>query len=114
MTHAPCRRQTLTSNKKGKMMQRMRGKIYVFASLVVGVIGLSAGTAGATHPHHIDTPGTCVDRNGIGFGTGQEHLDDTADPGDTTFHERFHKGKPGKLAFTRANNPVSVSGGVCP
>ena len=104
----------LLADNQGRMMQRMRRKILVFASVVMVVLGLGGGTSGATHPHHIGTPGTCVDRNGSGFGTGQEHSDDTADPGDATFHERFHKGRPGTFAFTQGNNPVSVGGGVCP
>lgn len=84
-------------------MQQKRMKRCVLVSVVVGVLGLSAGTSGATHSHHIDTPGNCVDRNGRGFGTGQEHFDDTADPGDTTFHERFHKGTPAaKRSLERA------------
>ncbi len=103
-------RATLSRRKVGLEMRR---KICVCASVFAGVIGLTAGTAAASHPHHIDTPGSCVDRNGSGFGTGQEHSDNTADPGDTTFHERFHKGTPGTFAFTQGNNPVSVSGGVC-
>ncbi|MBW3610771.1 MAG: hypothetical protein KY438_04490 [Actinobacteria bacterium] len=91
----------------------MASKRFVFAAVVVGVVGLSATPSGATHPHHIDTPGACVDRNGRGFGTGQSHSDNTADPGDTTFHERIHKGTPGASAFEQENNPVSVSGGRC-
>jgi len=91
----------------------MADKRFVFAALIVGVVGLSAAPSDATHPHHIDTPGACVDRNGRGFGTGQSHSDNTADPGDTTFHERIHKGTPGAFAFSQENNPVSVSGGRC-
>lgn len=91
----------------------MRRKICIFALSVAGVIGSTAATSAATHAHRIETPGTCVDRNGRGFGTGQVHSDDTADPGDTTFHERVHKGTPGTFAFTQANNPVSVTGGLC-
>ncbi len=91
----------------------MMKKIFVAVAITVGAVGLVAGTAAAAHPHHIDTPGACVDRNGQGFGTGQEHSDNSADPGDTTFHERIHKGTPGTFAFERPNNRVSVSGGLC-
>lgn len=92
----------------------MRKQSSVFAAIVVGVVGLSAAPSGATHAHHLETPGTCVDRNGSGFGTGEVHADNTADPGDTTFHERFHKGTPGAFAFEQSGNPVLVSGGLCP
>lgn len=95
-------------------MHRQRQMVLGFAASVVSVVGLTAAPAGATHPHHLDTPGACVDRNGAGFGTGQAHSENTADPGDTTFHERVHKGTPGTWAFTQANNPVSVGGGLCP
>jgi hypothetical protein len=53
-----------------------------------------------------------VDRNGAGFGTGQVHADNSGDPGDTTFHERIHKGVPGLYAFERSGS-VSVTGGTC-
>lgn len=95
------------------MRQRLR-KTAAFASVVVGVIGLTAGPSGATHSHSVVTPGACVDRNGSGFGTGEVHTDNTADPGDTTFHERIHKGTPGTFAFEQHRNPVSVAGSLCP
>ena len=91
----------------------MHKKMLLSAAIAVGVFGLNVGVAGATHPHHLDTPGGCTDRNGKGFGTGQSHGDNTADPGDTTFHERVHKGEPGTHAFEQENNPVAVSGGYC-
>lgn len=91
----------------------MRKKLLVAVVTILGVLGTGAGTSFATHPHHIDNPGTCVDRNGKGFGTGDVHSDHSSDPGDTTFHERFHKGRPGSFAFEQANNPASVSGGTC-
>lgn len=88
-------------------------KLTMFAATVAAVASLAAAPAAADHPHHLETPGTCVDRNGAGFGTGQEHHDNTADPGDTTFHERIHKGAPGLFAFEREANPVGVHGGRC-
>lgn len=88
-------------------------RFFVAAAITVSAIGAVASPAAATHAHHIDTPGACVDRNGQGFGTGQPHSDNSADPGDTTFHERIHKGTPGTFAFERDNNPVGVSGGYC-
>lgn len=88
-------------------------RVAVFAAAVAAVVGFVAGPASATHAHHIDTPGTCADRNGQGFGTGQEHSDNSADPGDTTFHERIHKGTPGLFAFEQSSNPVVVAGGLC-
>lgn len=92
----------------------MTKKLLVCAALAAGLLMSSAGAASATHPHRIETPGNCVDRNGAGFGTGQVHLDDTGDPGDTTFHERIHKGTPGSFAFERDGNRVAVIGGLCP
>ena len=89
-------------------------KICISVAVAAGVLVSTAGAAGATHAHRIETPGSCVDRNGEGFGTGQLHLDNTGDPGDTTFHERFHKGTPGAFAFEVDGNPVSVVGGLCP
>lgn len=88
-------------------------KFIVAAVIAASAVGAVAGPASATHSHQIDTPGACVDRNGRGFGTGQVHLDNSPDPGDTTFHERIHKGTPGSFAFERTNNPVSVVGQLC-
>lgn len=88
-------------------------KFIVAAVIAAGAFGVVAAPASATHSHRIDTPGACVDRNGQGFGTGQVHSDNSADPGDTTFHERIHKGTPGLFAFERDNNPVSVVGLLC-
>ena len=89
-------------------------KLCVAAALSAGLVASAAGAASASHAHRIETPGSCVDKNGDGFGTGQTHLDNTSDPGDTTFHERFHKGTPGTLAFEVEGNPVVVVGGLCP
>ncbi len=94
------------------MSSQMSRKIVAAALLVAGGVGAVAAPASATHPHHLETPGACVDRNGHGFGTGQSHVDNTADPGDTTFHERIHKGTPG-LVFGQENHPVGVAGGLC-
>ena len=74
----------------------------------VAVVGLTATStpASATHYHVIQTPGTCVDKAGAGFGTGEYH---TA----PSFHSQVHKGTPGLFAFERDSNPVSVVGSVC-
>lgn len=92
-------------------------KFFVAATITLGAVGVVAGPAAATHSHHIQTPVSCVDRNGQGFGTGQFHETiegaPIADPGDTTFHERIHKGTPGTFAFEQEKNPVSVDGGLC-
>ena len=95
------------------MSAQMFRKLLAGAVVAAGGVAVVAMPASATHAHHIDTPGACVDRNGQGFGTGQEHHDNSADPGDTTFHERIHKGTPGLFAFEQANNPVAVAGGRC-
>lgn len=87
-------------------------RIVVFVAIGAAAVGMAAAPASAEHPHHLETPGTCVDRNGAGFGTGQVHGDNTADPGDTTFHERIHKGTPGLFAFERTGR-VGVHGGTC-
>lgn len=63
----------------------------------------AAAPAMATHPHVLVTPGTCVDRAGAGFGTGQVH-------DHTSFHERMHMGTPNTFAFAQEGNPVSVVG----
>jgi hypothetical protein len=78
-------------------------------AVIAGVAAIGT-PASATHPHVIQTPGTCVDKAGAGFGTGQDHP--LTDP---TFHSQVHKGTPGLFAFEHANNPVSVVGGtLCP
>ncbi len=96
----------------GNEMQRRT--VAVAVGSVITAVVVAAGPAHATHPHHLDTPGACVDRSGAGFGIGQVHGGNTGDPGDTTFHERIHKGTPGTFAFQQENNPVSVAGGLCP
>ena len=86
-------------------------------ALRTGVVGLAvigvtaiAAPASATHSHVIETPGTCVDKGGAGFGTGEDHAS-----GDRpTFHSQVHKGTPGLFAFERSANPVSVVAGTCP
>jgi hypothetical protein len=91
---------------------QMIKKLTVFAATAAAVAALTAAPAAADHPHHLTTPGTCVDRNGAGFGTVQIHDDNTADPGDTTFHERIHKGQPG-LVFAPEAHPITVTSGLC-
>ena len=84
------------------------------------MIGVGAVTvpASATHAHSIVTPGTCVDKAGAGFGTGEVHP--TTPPPyppsltDPSFHTRVHKGTPGLHAFENPNNDVSVVAGLCP
>ena len=75
------------------------------AVISLAAIGLTAigGPASAQHAHIIDTPGTCVDRAGVGFGAGEDH---TA----PSFHSQVHKGTPGLFAFERPNNRVEVIG----
>ena len=89
-------------------------KLCVAAALTAGLVVTAGGVASATHSHHLETPGSCTDRNGEGFGTGQLHFDNSSDPGDTTFHERFHKGTPGTFALELDGNPVAVVAGLCP
>ncbi len=74
------------------------------AGALTAMLALSAMPAFAEHPHLIDTPGTCVDRAGKGFGTGESHDDFTG------FHNRVHMGTPGTHAFVQPNNPVSIIG----
>ena len=85
----------------------------------VAVLGMTAvaGPASAIHPHHIDTPGTCVDKAGAGFGTHEVHAPGSGPfpPSDTdpSFHTRVHKGTPGLEAFEKQGR-VSVEAGYCP
>jgi hypothetical protein len=87
------------------------GRTLVRTSVVGAVmlgLGAVAGPASATHFHIIQTPGTCVDKAGAGFGTGEAHS-------APSFHSQVHTGTPGTFAFTRENNPVSVAGNTfCP
>ena len=75
----------------------MASKRSVFAALAVGVVGQSATPSGATHPHHIDTPGACVDRNGSAFGTGQPALRQHREPGRHHVPRAHPQGDPGHL-----------------
>lgn len=79
----------------------MKTKLVLAGSAVL--LLATAAPAMATHPHVIITPGTCVDRAGVGFGTGEEH-------DDTSFHERVHVGTPDTFAFKQPNNPVYIQG----
>jgi hypothetical protein len=92
-------------------------KFFVAAAITVSAVGVVAGPAAAGHLHRIETPGACVDRNGQGFGGGEDHETGlgagVTDPGDTSFHERLHAGTPGQFAFKQQNN-VSIIAGVCP
>ena len=82
------------------------------AAGAAALLTVAAGTpALATHSHYLDTPGTCVDKAGAGFGTGEDHAPGAA----PSFHSQVHKGTPGLFAFEREHNPVSVVGfAVCP
>lgn len=81
----------------------MKLKKLALAAGTAGMLLSSAAPAMATHPHVLVTPGTCVDRAGAGFGTGDEH-------DHTSFHERVHMGTPNTFAFAQPGNPVSIVG----
>lgn len=83
-------------------MNRLALRTVVTGAAVIGLAAV-ATPASATHPHVITTPGTCVDKAGAGFGTGEDH-------GAPSFHSQVHKGTPGLFAFEHENNPVSVVG----
>jgi hypothetical protein len=88
-------------------MKRLALRTVVMSAAMIGLAAV-ATPATATHPHRIETPGTCVDKAGVGFGTGEDHS-------APSFHSQVHKGTPGLFAFERENNPVSVSGSrLCP
>jgi len=92
-------------------MKRLAIRLAVTGIATIAFAAVSA-PAYATHYHVLHTPGTCVDKAGAGFGTGQDHTSPAAQP---SFHSQVHKGEPGLFAFERANNPVSVQGGAtCP
>ena len=83
-------------------------RILATASAATLLTLAAAGPASAEHSHILETPGTCVDKAGAGFGTGDVH-------DAPSFHSQVHKGTPGLFAFERAHNPVSVVGFVvCP
>lgn len=86
-------------------MKHLARRAAVAGIAAVAIGGIST-PAFATHSHVIRTPGTCVDRAGAGFGTGEQH-------DSTSFHAQVHKGTPGLFAFERDNNPVLVEGGQC-
>ncbi len=78
------------------------------AALMAAMMAFSA-SAFASHPHHLSTPGTCVEdvargQTEKGEGEGGYHK----------FHDNVHKGQPGTAAFEKENNPVSVDKGSCP
>lgn len=83
-------------------MKRNVLRLAVTAIATVGVATVVAVPASATHYHHIQTPGTCVDKHGQGFGTDQDH----SHPG--SFHARVHTGH----GFAQAE-PVSAAKGAC-
>ena len=87
-------------------MNRLVVRLAVTAGIATIAVGAVSAPAYATHYHVIHTPGTCVDRAGAGFGTGQEH-------DRSSFHSRVHKGTPGLFAFENPKNPVSVHGATC-
>lgn len=83
-------------------MKRSAIRTTIMSVAVIGLTALSS-PAFAEHPHVLQTPGTCVDKAGAGFGTGEGHT-------EPSFHSQVHTGKPGLFAFQRENNPVSVIG----
>jgi hypothetical protein len=88
-------------------MKRLATRLAVTGTAVIA-LGAVAAPAHAEHSHVLRTPGTCVDKAGAGFGTGEPH-------DRPSFHSQVHKGKPGLFAFERENNPVSVAGfTLCP
>lgn len=96
-------------------MKRLALRTTVMGVAVVGLAAIST-PASATHSHHIDTPGTCVDKAGAGFGTGEVHPGPGLYPPsltDPSFHTRVHKGTPGLEAFEKQGR-VSVEAGYCP
>ena len=66
-------------------------------------IPMFAGTALADHDHDLITPGKTV----VDIANGQTEKCSDA-PGGHKFHSNLHTGTPGKFAFERPNNPVSV------
>jgi hypothetical protein len=84
------------------LLKRLAIRLAVTGIATVAVGAVSA-PAYAHHSHVLETPGTCVDKAGAGFGTDEPH-------DRPSFHSQVHKGKPGLFAFERANNPVSVVG----
>lgn len=64
---------------------------------------LTAAPAAASHDHHMETPGTCVEDIARGQTAKAE-----GDGGYHMFHDNVHKGMPGTKAFANPNNPVSV------
>lgn len=83
-------------------------RILISAGAAAVLTLAAAAPALAEHSHVINTPGTCVDKGGAGFGTGEAH-------DAPSFHSQVHKGTPGLFAFERERNPVSVVGfTLCP
>ena len=95
-------------------MKRLALRTTVMGIAVVGLAAIST-PASATHSHRIETPGTCVDKAGAGFGTDEVHLGPPPYPPsltDPSFHTRVHKGTPGMEAFEKQDR-VSVEAGLC-
>ncbi|MDP9429691.1 MAG: hypothetical protein M3Q47_12800 [Actinomycetota bacterium] len=99
---------TADSSRRARAVGRRVMRSTVVGAVMIG-IGAVATPASATHSHLIQTPGTCVDKGGAGFGTGEDH----ASGDGLTFHSQVHKGTPGEVAFEKGNNPVSVAAGTC-
>jgi hypothetical protein len=94
-------------------MKRLALRTVVTSAAMIGLAAV-ATPASATHPHVITTPGTCVDKAGAGFGTGEHHGEREEDALAPTFHWQLHFGTPGVFAFPRTDQ-VSITGKtLCP
>ena len=75
-------------------MQQTRRKSCLLAGVVVGVIGLTAGTAGADHGHYV----VREDRNGqthCQYLAGGQTEKSPGEGGGHRFHDNVHLGQPG-------------------
>ena len=106
-TARPAVDPAVAPSRRGRALARPVLRGAVTAAVVTGFLA-AGGPASATHSHVIQTPGTCVDKAGAGFGTGEDHASGTG----PTFHSQVHKGTPGTFAFERPGNPVAVVGGT--
>ncbi len=87
----------------------MRNWKYVVLGGMAALSISVASPASASHQHYLLTPGTCVED--IASGQTSKEM---GEGGGHKFHENFHKGQPGMVAFNNPNNPVSVDKGTCP
>jgi hypothetical protein len=75
-------------------MRTIRMKSFVFAGAVVGVIGLTAGPAGATHAHYVVREDRNAETNCQYVASGQTEKSPD-EGGGHRFHENVHLGQPG-------------------